>query len=148
MPRINRQVLLQMLYFDRYRFAEQTAFPYTTLQLSENKGLFIMAGSNTNLEKILLIAGCAGIAIAGVIMLFVGATGTDRGLIAYGVAALVVAVLGFIFGLSGHPDVGVTGPPDIGVNRIGGILNVPWWVWLIDVAVIALAVLLAKTVLA
>ena len=107
-----------------------------------------MAGSNTNLEKILLIAGCAGIAIAGVIMLFVGATGTDRGLIAYGVAALVVAVLGFIFGLSGHPDVGVTGPPDIGVNRIGGILNVPWWVWLIDAAVIALAVLLAKTVLA
>ena len=112
------------------------------------KGLLTMANSSTNLEKILLIAGCTGIAIAGVVMLIMGVTGTKSGLIAYGIAALVVAVLGFIFGLSGHPDVGVTGPPDIGVNRIGGILNVPWWVWLIDVAVIALAAVLANTVLA
>ena len=107
-----------------------------------------MANSSTNLQKILLIAGCGGIAVAGVVMLIVGATGTNRGLIAYGVAALVVAVLGFIFGLSGHPDVGVSGPPDIGINRIGGFLNVPWWVWLIDVGVIALAAVLANTVLA
>ena len=107
-----------------------------------------MASSSTNLEKILLIAGCVGIAIAGVIMLIVGATGPTKGLIAYGVAALVVAVLGFIFGLSGRPDVGVTGPPNIGVNRVGGFLNLPWWVWLIDVAVIALAAVLAHTILA
>lgn len=137
-----------MLYFANVRFGKQSAFSNVILQVVEKKGLLIMANSSTNLQKILLIAGCVGIAVAGVVMLIVGATGTNRGLIAYGVAALVVAVLGFIFGLSGHPDVGVSGPPDIGINRIGGFLNVPWWVWLIDVGVIALAAVLANTVLA
>lgn len=107
-----------------------------------------MANSSTNFQKILLIAGWVGIAVAGVVMLIVGTTGTSRGLLAYGVAALVVAVLGFVFGLSGRPDVGVSGPPNIGINRIGGFLNVPWWVWLIDVAVIALAAVIANTILA
>lgn len=137
-----------MLYFANVRFGKQSAFSNVILQVVEKKGLLIMANSSTNLQKILLIAGCVGIAVAGVVMLIVGATGTNRGLIAYGVAALVVAVLGFFFGLSGHPDVGVSGPPDIGINRIGGFLNVPWWVWLIDVGVIALAAVLANTVLA
>jgi hypothetical protein len=107
-----------------------------------------MAGSNSTIDKILLIAGCAGILIAGIVMLIVGATGPSKGLIAYGVAAIAIGVLGFFFAIKGHPDVGVTGPPAVGINRIGGVLDLPWWVWLIDVGLIGIAALLANTVLA
>jgi hypothetical protein len=107
-----------------------------------------MAGTNSIWDKLALLGGCAGITIAGVVMIVVGSGQPKHGLVAYGVAAIIVGVLGFIFAFKGKPDVGVSLSPGFSINKIGGVLDLPWWVWLIDVGVIGVAAIIANTVLA
>lgn len=105
-----------------------------------------MAG--INLDKIALIAGCVAAVGGGVVLIIVGATGPSKGPIAYGVATIAIGVLSFFFAQKGKPDVSINPPPDLEIKKLGGIFDVPWWVWLIDVGLIGIAALIANTALA
>ena len=105
-----------------------------------------MAG--INFDKLALVAGCLGAVGGGVVLIIVGATGPSKGPIAYGVATIIVGVLSFFFAQAGKPDVSINPPPDLAINKLGGVFDVPWWLWLIDLGLIGIAALIAQTVLA
>lgn len=107
-----------------------------------------MSGSGTIWDKLALLAACACIVVAGVIMIITGAGAPKHGLIAYGVAALFIGGSGFIVALKGKPDIDVSLTPGFSINKIGGLLDVPWWLWLIDVGVLVIAAIIAQVVLA
>ncbi len=104
--------------------------------------------SGINFDKIALVAGCVAAVGGGVVLIIVGATGPGKGPIAYGVATIAVGILSFFFAQKGKPDVSINPPPDLAINKLGGVFDVPWWLWLIDLGLIGIAALIAQTVLA
>lgn len=111
------------------------------------------SGSGLNLDKIGLLLGALAILVAGVWMVIKGAGDPKHGLVAYGVACVLIGGSALILSFTGvltkgKPDVKVDIKDGFSVEKVAGILDVPWWLGLIYLGTIGIAALVANTALA
>lgn len=99
--------------------------------------------------------GKFGLVIAALIFIGVGIgmiySGADdptvKYLIGYGGAAILIGVLGLIYGLAGHFMFKASGGSGRETEyEVMGFMELPWWLWLIDLGIFGLGALIGHLI--